>query len=130
MKIEYTPKYIKQFADIKDARAKKETIKVEKSIAAAENFIELHKLLDIKKYDPGLGGYRIRYSNKPEWRIRFELIDDPINPKDKIIKLQLVLPREKYQKYAHTSVNESVDGEPYKIMITESQYKRLLSELG
>lgn len=128
MKIEYTPRYIKDYSNIKDVRAKKDTDKVERLINMAPNFIELHKLLDIKKYDPGLGGYRIRYGGRPEWRIRFDLIDDPINPKEKVIKLQMVLPREKYEKYAHISINESID-KPFKVIITETQYKRLVEDL-
>lgn len=128
MKIEYTPRYIKDYSNIKDARAKKDTDKVERLINTSLNFVELHKLLDIKKYDPGLGGYRIRYSNKPEWRIRFELIDDTVNPKEKVVKLQMVLPREKYEKYAHISINESIET-PFKIIISESQYIRLIEDL-
>ena len=126
MKIEYTPRYLKDYADIKDARAKKETDKVEKIIRIANNFMELHKMLDIKKY-PDLGGYRIRYSGNPEYRIRFELIDNPENPREKVIKLQMVLSREKYEKYAHKSINESIE-KRMRIIITESQL-RLLKNL-
>ena len=129
MKIEYTPKYTKQFADIKNPRALRDTIKVEKLIESAENFIQMCKLLDVKKYDPGLGGYRIRYSNKPEWRIRFELVDEPSNPREKIVKLQLVLSREDYEKYAHKSVNESNELEGLKLIISESQYQSLIIDL-
>ena len=89
MKIEYTPRYLKDLSDIRDKRAKKDTEKIERLINMSPNFVELHKIIDIKKYDPGLGGYRIRYSGNPEYRIRFELIDDPENPKEKIIKLQM-----------------------------------------
>lgn len=128
MRIEYTSRYLKDYRDIKDPRARKATDAVEKKINEAPNFIELYKVLDIQKYDTGLGGYRIRYGGKPEYRIRFELLDDPENPKEKIILLQLVLPREKYQKYAHTSVNESVESPRLKIVITESQL-RLLKQL-
>ena len=129
MKFEYTPRYVKQFADIKTERALKDTLKIEQIIANAPNFIELNKMLRIQKYNAGLGGYRIRYGGKPEWRIRFDLIDDPSNPKEKMIVLQLVLPREKYEKYAHTSVNESVERAPCKIIISEQQYKRLICGL-
>lgn len=122
MRIEYTPRYLKDYADIKDARAKKETDKVERIIGAANNFMELHKMLDIKKY-PDLGGYRIRYSGKPEWRIRFELVDD-LQTKEKVVKLQIVLPREKYQKFAHKPVNESIEKNT-KIIITEKQLTML-----
>lgn len=122
MRIEYTPRYLKDYADIKDARAKKETDKVERIIGAANNFMELHKMLDIKKY-PDLGGYRIRYSGKPEWRIRFELVDD-LQTKEKVVKLQIVLPREKYQKFAHKPVNESIEKNT-KIIITEKQLMML-----
>jgi hypothetical protein len=127
MKIEYTPRYLKYLSAIREKRAKKDTEKIERLINMSPNFVELHKIIDIKKYDPGLGGYRIRYSGNPEYRIRFELVDDPENPKEKVIKLQMVLPREKYEKYAHTSINESVE-KRMKIMITESQL-RLLKNL-
>jgi hypothetical protein len=105
MKIEYTSRYLKQYSEIKDPRAKKETDKVERLIGAANNFIDLHKSLDIMKYNAFVA-YRIRYSGKPEYRIRFILIDDDKNPKEKVVKLQLVLPREKYEKYTHTYLDE------------------------
>lgn len=125
MKIEYSPRYLKDFRDIRDKRAIKATEAVERKINMSPNFVELFKVLDIQKYDTGLGGYRIRYGSKPEWRIRFELMDDPENPKEKMLYLQLVLPREKYQKYAHTSVNESVESSRMRIIITESQLNLL-----
>lgn len=128
MKIEYTPRYLKDYSDIRDVRAKKDTDKVERMIGMANNFVELHRLLDIKKYDTGLGGYRIRYSGRPEWRIRFELVEDPENPKEKVVKLQVVLPREKYQKYAHTSLNENKSSKNVKMKITESQLKMLKNQ--
>jgi hypothetical protein len=105
MKIEYTSRYLKQYADIRDPRAKKETDKVERVIGAANNFVELHKMLDIKKYI-AFDAYRIRYSGKPEYRVRFTLVDDSTNSKEKVVKLHLVLPREKYEKYAHTYLDE------------------------
>ena len=127
MKIEYTPRYLKDYGDIKDARAKKETDKVERIIGNANNFMELHKMLDIKKY-PDLGGYRIRYSGKPEWRIRFDLVEDP-KTKEKVVKLQVVLPREKYQKYAFKSINESI-GSNLKMIITEDQLVMLKNHIN
>jgi hypothetical protein len=128
MKIEYTARYLKDFRDIRDKKAIKATEAVEKKINSVNNIVELYRVLDIQKYDTGLGGYRIRYGGKPEYRIRFELIDDPENPKEKMVLLQLVLPREKYQKYAHTSVNESVETPRMRIVISESQL-RLLKQL-
>jgi hypothetical protein len=125
MKIEYTARYLKDFRDIRDKKALKATESVERKINMAANIVELYRLLDIQKYDTGLGGYRIRYGGKPEYRIRFELVDDPENPKEKMVLLQLVLPREKYQKYAHTSVNESVESPRLKIIVTESQLRLL-----
>lgn len=127
MKIEYTPRYLKDLSDIRDKRAIKDTEKIERLINMSPNFVELHKIIDIKKYNPGLGGYRIRYSGNPEYRIRFELIDDPEKPREKIIKLQMVLSREKYEKYAHKSINESLE-KRMRIIITESQL-RLLKNL-
>ena len=127
MKIEYTPRYLKDLSDIRDKRAIKDTEKIERLINISPNFVELHKIIDIKKYDPGLGGYRIRYSGNPEYRIRVELIDDLENPREKVIKLQMVLSREKYEKYAHKSINESIE-KRMRIIITESQL-RLLKNL-
>ena len=51
MKIEYTPRYLKDLADIRDKRAKKDTEKIERLINTSPNFVELHKIIDIKKYD-------------------------------------------------------------------------------
>jgi hypothetical protein len=125
MKIEYSARYLKDFRDIRDPKAIKATEAVEKKINMAKNIVDLYKFLDIQKYDTGLGGYRIRYGGRPEYRIRFELLDDPSNPREKIVLLQLVLTREKYQKYAHTSVNESVQPSRLRIVITESQLRLL-----
>jgi hypothetical protein len=126
MEIEYTARYLKDYLDIRDKRAKKDVDKVINFIRAAETPMDMYKYLDIKKYDPGLGGYRIRFGSKPEWRIRFDFIDDLKNPKQKIVQVQLVLPREKYEKYAHRSINESVGDKPFKIVITEKQLNRLM----
>jgi hypothetical protein len=82
--------------------------------------------LDIKKYDRGLGGYRIRFSNKPEMRIRFELVNDPEEPSGKALKFQICLTRERYEKYAHKAVdiNENYN-KNMKIMLTEEQMQIL-----
>jgi hypothetical protein len=123
MRKEYTSQYLKQYEDIKDKRALKATQKVEEIIGSAESIIDLYNLLDVKKYD--IGGYRIRYGGKPEWRIRFDIKDAPDNKKEKIIVLQLVLPREKYEKYAHKKLTESVDTPKLVIYVTESQLNML-----
>jgi len=73
-----------------------------------------------------LGGYRIRFGNNPEWRIRFDLIDSPTDNTKKAIELQIVLPREKYEKYAHRSVKESVERKLI-ILVTEEQLNKLMS---
>jgi hypothetical protein len=129
MKIEYTSRYIKDYSDVRDQRAKKDIDKVVNVIRTTDNFVHLFRFLDIKKYDSGLGGYRIRFSNKPEWRIRFDVLDDYEDKRNKIIQLQMVLPREKYEKYAHKSINEQIE-DPIKIILTESQISRLLSTLS
>lgn len=123
MEIEYTSRYLKDYGDIRDKRAKKDTDNVERKIREAQNFIELNKILDIKKYE--IGGYRIRYSGKPEWRIRFELVPNPSDNKQQMIKLQLVLPREKYEKYAHKKLDESIVGKSLRIVINENQFEFL-----
>ena len=121
MEIVYTARYLKDYNDIKEKRGKKDTDRIISLIQAAPNFIEMNKMMDIKKLNVGLGGYRIRYSNKPEYRIRFELLDGKI-------ELQLVLTREKYQKYAHRPLNESIDSKPLRIIVTESQLKHLTED--
>ena len=126
MEIIRTSHYIKELAKVRDAKAMKNILKVEEKIAGAQKFTDLFALLDIKKYDPGLGGYRIRFGNNPEWRIRFDLINSPEDPTKKVIELQLVLPREKYEKYAHRSVRESVE-KKLVILVTESQLKKIMS---
>ena len=126
MEIIRTSHYIKELAKVRDAKAMKNILKVEEKIAGAQKFTDLFALLDIKKYDPGLGGYRIRFGNNPEWRIRFDLINSPEDPTKKVIELQLVLPREQYEKYAHRSVRESVE-KKLVILVTESQLKKIMS---
>ncbi len=126
MEIIRTSHYIKEMSKIQNAKALKNILKVEEKIAAAEKFTDLFALLDIKKYDPGLGGYRIRFGNNPEWRIRFDLIDSPTDNTKKAIELQIVLPREKYEKYAHRSVKESVERKLI-ILVTEEQLNKLMS---
>ena len=121
MEIIYTARFLKDYNDIKEKRGKKDTDKVISLIETAPNFIDLNKILDIKKLNAGIGGYRIRYSNKPEYRIRINLIDNKI-------ELLLVLPREKYEKYAHRTLNESVKLKPMKFIVTESQLKYLMED--
>jgi uncharacterized protein YlaN (UPF0358 family) len=124
MEIEYTARFLKDLKDINIARGKKDTDKVISLIKQAPDWQTLNKVLDIKKYNEGLGGYRIRYSNKPEFRIRFDLVDSD-DKKTKKILLQIVLPREKYEKYAHRSINESTQERRMKIIISEAQYKMI-----
>jgi hypothetical protein len=50
---------------------------------------------------------------------------DSNDKNSKKILLQIVLPREKYEKYAHRSINESTQERRMKIVISESQYKML-----
>ena len=121
MEIIYTARFLKDYNDIKEKRGKKDTDKVISLIQAAPNFVELNKMIDIKKLNAGIGGYRIRYSNKPEYRIRVELVGDKI-------ELLLVLPREKYEKYAHRALNESVTSKPIRYIISESQLKNLMEQ--
>jgi mRNA-degrading endonuclease RelE of RelBE toxin-antitoxin system len=121
MEIIYTARFLKDYNDIKEKRGKKDTDKVVSLIQAAPNFIELNKMLDVKKLNVGLGGYRIRYSNKPEYRIRFDIVDNKI-------ELQLVLTREKYQKYAHRPLNESTESKPMTLIVTESQLRYLMED--
>lgn len=123
MEIQYTPKFIKLMSKIKNARGKEETEKVISKIQNAKDFLELNNVLDIKKYI--VGGYRIRYSGKPEMRIRFSLIPNPMDETKKIIELRFVGTREEYEKIAHKPMNESVKKKRV-IIVSESQFKRLI----
>lgn len=126
MQIQYTARFLKSMSKIKDKRMIKDTEKVLSRIQQAENFVELYKILDINKLEEGLGGYRIRYSGKPEMRIRFDLLSDPMDKNKKTVELQFVGTREEYEKYAHKSMNESVSKKMI-IFITEEQFKKVLT---
>jgi hypothetical protein len=108
---------------IKNSRGKEETEKVISKIQNAKDFSELNILLDIKKYI--VGGYRIRYSGKPEMRIRFSLLPNPLDETKKIIELRFVGTREEYEKIAHKPMNESKRSKRV-IIINDSQFKRLI----
>ena len=123
MDIQYTPKFLKLMSKIKHSRGKEETEKVISKIQNAKDFSELNILLDIKKYI--VGGYRIRYSGKPEMRIRFSLLSNPLDETKKIIELRFVGTREDYEKIAHKPMNESKRGKRV-IVISDSQFKRLI----
>jgi hypothetical protein len=123
MDIQYTPKFLKLMSKIKHSRGKEETEKVISKIQNAKDFSELNTILDIKKYV--VGGYRIRYSGKPEMRIRFSLLSNPLDETKKIIELRFVGTREDYEKIAHKPMNESKRGKRV-IVISDSQFKRLI----
>ena len=124
MDILHTSHYLKDYSKITDQKVLKDIKKIEERIASVDKFTDLFNLLDIKKYDPGLGGYRIRFGGRPEWRIRFDIVDNPIDKSKKIIELQIVLPREKYEKYAHRSITESVENKLI-IVLTEAQLEMI-----
>ncbi len=123
MDIQYTPKFLKLMSKIKHSRGKEETEKVISKIQNAKDFSELNTILDIKKYV--VGGYRIRYSGKPEMRIRFSLLSNLLDETKKIIELRFVGTREDYEKIAHKPMNESKRGKRV-IVISDSQFKRLI----
>lgn len=123
MDIQYTPKFLKLMSKIKHSRGKEETEKVISKIQNAKDFSELNTILDIKIYV--VGGYRIRYSGKPEMRIRFSLLSNPLDETKKIIELRFVGTREDYEKIAHKPMNESKRGKRV-IVISDSQFKRLI----
>ena len=123
MDIQYTPKFLKLMSKIKHSRGKEETEKVISKIQNAKDFSELNTILDIKKYI--VGGYRIRYSGKPEMRIRFSLLPNPLDETKKIIELRFVGTREEYERIAHKPMNESKRSKRV-IIISDSQFKRLI----
>lgn len=127
MEIVYTSRFLKDLKDIKMPKHKKATDTVIETIKTAPNFVKLYELLDIKKLDVGLGGYRIRYTNNPEYRIRFDLLEDASDKSIKKIELQRCLSREDYEKYAHRKINESTTPKSRKqlMVISESQFDRL-----
>lgn len=96
MEIQYTPKFLRLLGKLKDKRAKEETEKVVDKIKKANDFVELTNLLDVKKYV--VGSYRIRYSGKPEMRIKFSLIPNQKDGIKNIVELRWVGTREEYDK--------------------------------
>jgi hypothetical protein len=126
MEIEYTNRYLKDYSNINDKKILKKTDEIIKIIEGATNFIELHKLLDIKKIIID-GTYRIAYNNKPQMRIRFDLISEKV---DKImknrIKLLFIGTHEEYNRYSHKVLKEEMESKEMTIIITESQFERLL----
>jgi hypothetical protein len=123
MEIQYTPRFLKLMSKIKDKRGKMETDKIIDKIKNADNFSELNNILDIKKYV--VGGYRIRYSGKPEMRIRFSLIQDQDGNDKKMVELRWVGNREEYEKISNKPINESVK-KKMVIVVSESQFERLM----
>lgn len=122
MQIVYTPKFLRLMNKLKDKRSKEDTEKVIKKIESAKDFLELNNLLDIKKYV--IGGYRIRYSGRPEMRIRFSFISDSKGgPKD-ILELRWVGTREDYDKELKTIHESNI--KKMRVVVTESQFQRLI----
>lgn len=125
MQVILTPKFVKLLGKIKEKRGREETQKIISKIQDAKDFNELHNTLDIKKYE--IGGYRIRYSGKPEMRIRFALIPDPSDETKKIPELRFVGTREEYERIAHKPMNESFQKRRVYVL-TESQIKLLTEQ--
>jgi mRNA-degrading endonuclease RelE of RelBE toxin-antitoxin system len=129
MEIVYTSRFLKDLKDVKMPKHKKATDDVIETIKISTDFVKLHELLDIKKLNPGLGGYRIRYTNNPEYRIRFDVLEDASDKSKKKIELQRCLSREDYEKYAHRKINESVQRvRKQLVVISESQFERLFKK--
>ena len=123
MEIQYTPRFLKLMSKIKDKRGRIETDKIIDKIKNANDFSELNQVLDIKKYV--VGGYRIRYSGKPEMRIRFSLIPDQEGNEKKVVELRWVGNREEYERISNKPLNESVK-KKMVIIVSESQFERLM----
>jgi hypothetical protein len=123
MEIQYTPRFLKLMSKIKDKRGRIETDKIIDKIKNANDFSELNQVLDIKKYV--VGGYRIRYSGKPEMRIRFSLIPDQEGNEKKVVELRWVGNREEYERISNKPLNESVK-KKMVIIVSESQFQRLM----
>ena len=123
MEIQYTPRFLKLMSKIKDKRGKTNTDVIIDKIKNANDFSELNQVLDIKKYV--VGGYRIRYSGKPEMRIRFSLIPDQEGNEKKVVELRWVGSREEYERISNKPLNESVKKKRV-IIVSESQFQRLM----
>ena len=121
----YTSKFLKQLNKIKNKRSKEDTDDILNKIQSASNFVDLHNVLDIKKYQID-GTYRIRYSNNPEYRIRFDLVDR--KDKGHAIELLLVMSREDYGLWDTRAIKESINESQtpkLRVIVTESQFSRL-----
>lgn len=114
MEIEYHTKYLRQYKKL-TPKQQKQTDQIEEIIRMSDNFEKLFQQLDIKKFVKDLGGYRIRYGNNPELRIRFDY-----NKETKKIELFMVMTREDFNNFTTKSLNEESDKKT-KILITERQ---------
>lgn len=128
MEVVFTSRFVKDLKNIKSAKHKKATDEVVNTIQNATDFVQLHTLIDIKKLNTGLGGYRIRYTNNPEYRIRIDLLENAQDKTKKVVELQRCMTREEYEKYAKRKINESIELNSKKltVVLTESQFKRLV----
>lgn len=123
MKTVLTSKFVKQLGKIKNKKSKEDTDKVLKLINDAKDFVELHNQLDIKKYQLA-GGYRIRYSNNPEMRIKFTYeVPEKKKNEENYLQLLWVGTRSDFDQQA-ISMNESVIRRQV-IIISESQYEMI-----
>ena len=122
MNIQYTPKFIRLMKKL-EGRGEEDTKVVLNKIESSKDLSELYNILDIKKFD--IGGYRIRYSGKPEMRIRFVLVSDSKGEKKKTLELRWVWTREDYERIAHTPMNESRK-KKVTVIVSESQFERLI----
>jgi uncharacterized FlgJ-related protein len=82
MELEFTSRFIKLRFKIRNQRSIKDTDKVMETLRSTLNMFELHKVLDLK-YRVIDDTYRIRYSNKPEMRIIFRIMEVDSQPLEK-----------------------------------------------
>ncbi len=124
MELEYTSRFLKLKSKIRNQRSIKDTDKVLDVLTTTPNLFEIHKILDVKHRAVD-DTYRIRYSNKLEMRIIFE-IKEIVKPTEKrqILELLWIGSREDYEKYSHAAIKEGID-ENFNIILTEEQFRKL-----
>lgn len=125
MELLFTKKFLKLKKKIRNQKSLKDTDKIITDLNSKSNLFEIqNSSLDVKKrvIDET---YRVRYSNNPEMRILFRVIDkSTATNKKQVLEMLWVGSREDYEIYSHNAINEEINTK-IVIFITESQFNKL-----
>lgn len=134
MNIVYTKKFLRLQKKLRDKKTIEDTKKVIDIFRNAKDVRDLYRPypgINIETKDYSIDkSYRIGYSNNPSMRIRFCINDNPAT-KEKEVVLYLVMTKQEYKPWETTAINcnnlNESNEKGFKIMISESQFKRLFS---